>query len=82
MSRKLKRLRAGLTRTEIGSRFEKRRDYAFVIAGTFLMAAVSKKQGVILRELVAQIDPEAFMILTDAQEIRGEGFLGYSREEL
>ena len=43
---------------------------------------VSKKQAVILRELVAGIDPEAFMILTDAQEIRGEGFLGYSREEL
>ena len=47
-----------------------------------LMVAVSKKQAVILRELVAQIDPGAFMILTDAQEIRGEGFLRYSREEL
>jgi uncharacterized membrane-anchored protein YitT (DUF2179 family) len=47
-----------------------------------LLVAVSKKQAVILRELVAEIDPDAFMILTDAQEIRGEGFLGYSREEL
>jgi uncharacterized membrane-anchored protein YitT (DUF2179 family) len=47
-----------------------------------LLVAVSKKQAVILRELVAGIDPDAFMILTDAQEIRGEGFLGYSREEL
>jgi uncharacterized membrane-anchored protein YitT (DUF2179 family) len=47
-----------------------------------LLAAVSRKQAVILKELVAGIDPDAFMILTDAREIRGEGFLGYSREEL
>ena len=47
-----------------------------------LLVAVSKKQAVILRELVADTDPRAFMILTDAQEIRGEGFLGYTREEL
>ena len=47
-----------------------------------LLVAVSKKQAVFLRELVSEIDPDAFMILTDAQEIRGEGFLGYSAEEL
>lgn len=47
-----------------------------------LFCAVSKKQTVILRDLVADIDPKAFLILTDAKEIRGEGFLGYSREEL
>ena len=47
-----------------------------------LFCAVSKKQTVILRELVADIDPKAFLILTAAKEIRGEGFLGYSREEL
>ncbi len=47
-----------------------------------LLAAVSKKQAVLLRELVSEIDPDAFMILTDAQEIRGEGFLGLSAEEL
>ena len=47
-----------------------------------LLAAVSRKQAVILKELVAGIDPDAFMILTDAREIRGEGFLGYSKEEL
>ena len=42
----------------------------------------SKKQAVLLREMVSEIDPKAFLILTDAQEIRGEGFLDYSREEL
>lgn len=47
-----------------------------------LLVAVSRKQAVILRELVAETDPKAFMILTDAQEIRGEGFLEYTREEL
>ena len=47
-----------------------------------LLCAVSKKQAVILREMVAEIDPSAFLILTDAREIRGEGFLAYSREEL
>lgn len=47
-----------------------------------LLCAVSKKQAVVLRELVADIDPKAFLILTDAREIRGEGFLDYSREEL
>ena len=41
MTVKLKRLhllRSGLTRTEIGSRYERRRDYLWVLAGTFLMA--------------------------------------------
>ena len=47
-----------------------------------LLCAVSKKEAVILREMVAEIDPEAFLIMTDAEEIRGEGFLAYSREEL
>ena len=47
-----------------------------------LMCAISKKQSVILREMVSEADPSAFMILTDANEVRGEGFLAYTREEL
>lgn len=47
-----------------------------------LLCAVSKKEAVILREIVARADPAAFLILTDAEEIRGEGFLEYSKEEL
>ena len=48
-----------------------------------LLCAVSKKEIVTLRELISHIDPNAFMILTDASEIRGEGFLPYAaREEL
>lgn len=47
-----------------------------------LYCAVSKKQSVLLREIVQSIDPSAFMILTDAREIRGEGFLRYTKDEL
>ncbi len=47
-----------------------------------LLCAVSRKQAVLLREIVAETDPKAFMILTDAREIRGEGFLTYNREEI
>ena len=46
-----------------------------------LFCAVSKKQAVVLRELVEEIDRNAFLILTDAHEVRGEGFLGYGHEE-
>lgn len=47
-----------------------------------LLCAVSKRQTVIVKEIVSAIDPTAFLILTDAGEIRGEGFLDYSHEEL
>lgn len=46
-----------------------------------LFCAVSRKQAVVLRELVEEIDKSAFLILTDAHEVRGEGFLSYGREE-
>ncbi len=46
-----------------------------------LFCAVSRKQVVILRDIVAETDRNAFMIITDASEIRGEGFLAYSKEE-
>ena len=46
-----------------------------------LFCAVSRKQAVLLKDIVYRIDPAAFLILTDANEIRGEGFLHYSKEE-
>ena len=45
-----------------------------------LFCAVSRKQAVTLKELVYETDPQAFVILTDASEIRGEGFMQYSKE--
>ena len=47
-----------------------------------LMCAVSKKEAVILKEIVYETDPAAFMILSEVNEVRGEGFLQYSKDEL
>ena len=47
-----------------------------------LMCAVSKKEAVLLKEIVYEIDPSAFMILSEVNEIRGEGFLQFSKDEL
>ncbi len=47
-----------------------------------LMVAVSNRQTALLRDIVSEIDPHAFFILTDASEVRGEGFLSYTKEEL
>ena len=40
-----------------------------------LYCVVSKKEVVRLKEMVAEIDPAAFIIVTDAREVRGEGFI-------
>lgn len=47
-----------------------------------LLCAVSKRQTVDLRDIVFSIDERAFVIVSDAKEIRGEGFLAYDRDEL
>ena len=47
-----------------------------------LLCAVSTKEASVLKDIVSDADPTAFFILTDASEIRGEGFLRYSKEEL
>lgn len=40
-----------------------------------LFCVVGKKQIVQLKELVAKVDPRAFVIVTDAREVLGEGFI-------
>lgn len=40
-----------------------------------LMCVVSNKQIVKLKEAVAEIDPNAFLIISDAREVFGEGFI-------
>ena len=42
---------------------------------TVLYCVVSKKEIVELKDIVAMIDPKAFVIVTDAREVFGEGFL-------
>lgn len=42
-----------------------------------LYCVVSKKEIVVLKELVVKIDPKAFVIVSDVREVLGEGFLEY-----
>ena len=46
-----------------------------------LYCVVSQKEIVGVKELVAEVDPNAFVIVSDAREVFGEGFLEYSHEE-
>lgn len=42
-----------------------------------ILCAVDKKEIVTLMDIVDKIDPNAFMIVTDAREVLGEGFIEY-----
>ncbi len=42
-----------------------------------LVCAVSQKEIITLMDIVAKKDPRAFMIITDAREVLGEGFIEY-----
>lgn len=45
-----------------------------------LYCVVSQKEIVALKELVVEIDPKAFVIVSDVREVLGEGFLEYAEE--
>ena len=47
-----------------------------------VMTAISNKQLTELKELVTQVDPDAFMIIQDSHQILGEGFKKYSKTNL
>ena len=40
-----------------------------------LFCVVNKKEIIMLKEKVDKIDPDAFVIVTDAREVHGEGFI-------
>lgn len=44
-----------------------------------LFCVVSKKEIIVLKELVIETDPAAFVIVSDAREVLGEGFIEYSQ---
>lgn len=44
-----------------------------------LYCVVSKKEIVGVKEIVAEVDPDAFVIVSDAREVLGEGFLEYQK---
>lgn len=39
-----------------------------------LMCAVSRKEAVVILQMVKRLDPDAFVIVSDVREVRGEGF--------
>ena len=45
-----------------------------------LYCVVSQKEIVQVKEMVAEIDPDAFVIVSDAREVLGEGFLEYQKK--
>ena len=47
-----------------------------------LYCVVSKREIVKLKEIILNSDPEAFVIVNDASEVLGEGFLAYKKEEV
>lgn len=47
-----------------------------------ILAAVKKQQLAELKELVTDIDPDAFVILQEAHQVLGDGFARYSADQL
>lgn len=47
-----------------------------------ILTAVKKQQLPELKQLVAEIDPDAFVIVQEAHQVLGDGFSKYSKEEL
>jgi len=45
-----------------------------------LFCVVSKKEIVLLKEIVINTDPDAFVIVTDAREVHGEGFIEHRKQ--
>ena len=46
-----------------------------------LYCVVSRKEIVRLKEIVNEVDPEAFVIVSDVREVLGEGFMEYSSQD-
>ena len=47
-----------------------------------VLTAVKKQQVAELKELVVEIDPEAFIIVQEAHQVLGDGFIRYSKDSL
>ena len=47
-----------------------------------LMCAFKQKQIVPLKELVHELDPQAFLIVCDAHEVQGQGFRRYQKNDI
>ena len=67
----MKRLERGVTSIDAVGMYSKS-------GKQMLFCVVSKKEIVLVRDIVKQIDRKAFVIVSDAREVFGEGFLEYS----
>ena len=47
-----------------------------------ILTAIKKHQLADLKQLVVEIDPNAFVIVQEAHQVLGDGFSRYSKEEL
>lgn len=47
-----------------------------------LLSAIKKRQAAELKELVTEVDPNAFIILQEAHQVLGDGFKRYSKNDL
>jgi uncharacterized membrane-anchored protein YitT (DUF2179 family) len=47
-----------------------------------VLTAVKKQQVAELKELVVEIDPDAFIIVQEAHQVLGDGFIRYSKDSL
>ena len=47
-----------------------------------ILTAVKKGQLAELKELVVSIDPDAFIIVQEAHQVLGDGFIRYSADSL
>ena len=47
-----------------------------------VLSAIKLQQVAELKELVAEVDPNAFIILQDAHQVLGDGFARYSKDSL
>jgi uncharacterized membrane-anchored protein YitT (DUF2179 family) len=47
-----------------------------------VLTAVKKEQVAELKELVVEIDPDAFIIVQEAHQVLGDGFIRYSKDSL
>lgn len=48
-------------------------------AKNILFCVVSQKELVLVKDIVSKIDPSSFVIVTDAREVLGEGFIEYKQ---
>ena len=69
-----------MAHVERGCTFIKSRGAYFNTSGETVICVVDKKQFYKAKKLIYGIDPGAFLIVSEAKEVYGQGFLNSDRE--